>query len=136
MFEVWQQELVRKHFDGKSEREDNIPVTSVEYFNPCAAHTDINRVRQGVEDKEDKTLLLHEDGWESGGVLSKVRGLNVCSIILICSRDFFYQEPLWGKRGGGGAMWKGVWDWLLARARLRALKWWGHSSVGNQVNLC
>ena len=139
MFEDWKQELIRKHFDGEKERgvipDDEKTIaqeSSVELLN---TRTDFDHERLSGKDEESNIKFLCEEGWESDRVQPKECGLNVLSIILICRRDFFYQEPLWGKRAGGGAMWKGAWDWLVARSQRRTLKWWGHSSVANQVNL-
>ena len=135
---------MRKHFDGEKKTRGGTILektvarepSSMKLFNTVDAQNNFEHVRSiGEGDEECEIQFLNEDGWESERVQAKGCGLNVCSIILICRRDFFYQEPLWGKRAGGGAMWKGVWDWLVTRAELRALKWWGHSSVANQVDL-
>ena len=130
MFETWKWELIRKHFDGEKKESSAIAEDNTIAL---AEQTDFDHVSWSGNVEEGKIQFLSESGWESDRVQLKDCGLNVCSIILVCLGDFFYKEPLWGKRGGGGAMWKGVWDWLVARAKLRALKWWGHSSVGNQV---
>ena len=141
MLEPWKQQLVRKHFDGEKRGRGSIPEVcekslsrelSVKQFIPP---TGFHHVSQNGVVEEGDIQFLNEDGWESVSVQAKDCGLNVCSIILICRRDFFYKEPLWGKKAGGGAMWKGVWDWLVARAKLKALKWWGHSSLSNQVGI-
>ena len=138
MFKAWKRELIRKHFDGVKNEDDEKtigPEPSEKLLNTLAAPSEFAQASSSGKDEESQIQFLCEDGWESERVEPKNCGLNVCSVILICRREFFYQEPLWGKRAGGGAMWKGVWDWLLARAKLRTLKWWGHSSVANQVDL-
>ena len=144
MFEVWKLELIRKHFDGEKKERGDIPEVhektiarkpSVKLLNTLAVQTDFDHVSQSGKNEGSQIQFLCDDGWESGRVQPKDCGPNVCSIILICRRDFFYKEPLWGKRAGGGAMWKGVWDWLVTSAKLRFLKWWGHSSVALQDSL-
>ena len=134
MFESWKQELIRKHFSGeyrgRGSTTREAPAnrsTSPVYL---AAPGEKSKKEENIK---NESLFLEEDGFESGTSKPSDCGRNVCSLILLCQRSFFYQAPLWGKRAGGGAMWKVVWDWVAGRAKLRSLKWWGHSSVANQV---
>ena len=132
---AWKQELIRKHFigeyRGRGATTREAPANRSASLVYLAAPGEKSKKEENIK---NESLFLEEDGFESSTSKPLDRGRNVCSLILLCQRSFFYQAPLWGKKAGGGAMWKVVWDWVAARAKLRSLKWWGHSSVANQVS--